>query len=123
MQTPMVDPGLLASTRNIENKSEDLRAHFLNRGIAGSDPAGIDVDKIVPPHRQSAVGGKLDHRSQRKSLGSPSAIGENVQVHRCRELQRAADEIAGRRGRKDHTLWVTRSPGPAIRWYNMCSDH
>src|SRR2546427_6392067 len=55
----------------------------------------------MPAPRQVAARGHLDHGHLGQAVGRAPARGEHMQVHAGGQLQRAADEIAGRRGRID----------------------
>jgi hypothetical protein len=95
-----------AAARDVEHQVEQLPAELLDGRVAGRDAAGVDVHQVVPAPRQLAPRCDLDHRHRCQPVGRAAASGEHVTRHARRKLQRAADEIAGRRRGIEQTLAV-----------------
>lgn len=104
VQTPLFCPGFSAPAGDIEYGSKDLPAYFLNAGRAAGDPPGIHIDKVRPPLGESCACGDFEDWSHGQAVGRTLSRGENMHVHGGRQLQRAADEIAGGGSGKNQAL-------------------
>src|ERR1039458_9435857 len=45
-EAPMLRPGLLTATGDVQHKLEHLHPHFFHCRIAGGNTAGVDIDQI-----------------------------------------------------------------------------
>ena len=103
VQAPAFGPGLFAAGHG-QHAVEQLPAEFVDRRLAAGDASGVDVHQVVPAPRQVVARGDLDDRAFGQAVGRAAAGGEHVQVHAGRQLQRAADEVAGRGGREEQAF-------------------
>ncbi|KAG0924454.1 hypothetical protein G6F32_013905 [Rhizopus arrhizus] len=81
-----------------------LPTYVFDRRLARRAAAGVHVPQVGPAARQAVARGHLDHRHLRQAIRRAAPRRENMQVPAGRQLQGAADEIAGRRGREDQAL-------------------
>src|SRR5664280_847171 len=104
VQTPTIRPCLFATAGYVKNQLEELCADLLDGGVAGGDQACIQIDEIDPSLCQGRPRRNLDYRDHGQTIGRTAPCGEDVHVHGRGQLQRPADEIAGRSRGEDQAL-------------------
>ena len=101
---------LRAAAGDVQDQPEEFPAQLLDARLPVGDPAGVEVHEVVPAPGEVAARGDLDDRAFGEAVRRAAAGGEHVHVHAGRQLQRAADEVACRRGGEDQPAL----PGPEL---------
>ena len=105
VQLRNVRPRSFATAGDIEHQPEHFPAYVFDRRLAVGNASGVDIPSdpaSVAPDR--CAWPAFDHRHLCQTVKACRGRGEDMQVHSAASLQRAADEVAGRRGSIDQTL-------------------
>src|SRR5690606_21508237 len=85
---------------HINHVVEEFPTELLNAGLTVHHTTCIEVHEVMPAAGEITPGSDLDHRHFLQPVGRAATSREAVQGHAGRELQRPADEVAGRGGGK-----------------------
>src|ERR1700675_2157361 len=79
MNAPAVGPYFGAAARNVEDQAEQVPAGLLDRGFAGGDAAGVEVDQILPAARQFGARRHLDDGGCGEPIGAAGPGRQHLQ--------------------------------------------
>src|SRR5216684_2779622 len=78
MNPPVVGPHLGPAARNLQNQPEQVPASLLDRGFAGGDAAGVEIDQVLPAAREFGSCRHLDDGCCGEPIGGAAPRREHL---------------------------------------------